>query len=91
MIMALSFLQLAGSYLMGCSSPQACWNIVGIGLRLIQDLGAHRKKVYKLNHTISDELWKRVFWCLVCQDRINSVTIGRPPALNDEEYFHRPI
>ncbi|KAF9649885.1 hypothetical protein BDM02DRAFT_1732786 [Thelephora ganbajun] len=77
---------LAASYLMGCSSPQACWIIVGTGLRLIQDVGVHRKKVYKPNLTVSDELWKRAFWCLVYQDRINSVTLGRSPALNDEDF-----
>ena len=70
---------------MGCSSPQACWNIVGIGLRLIQDVGAHRRKVYQRKLTVSDELWKRAIWCLVYQDRINSVSLGRSPALNDEE------
>jgi len=85
MITALNSLQLAGSYLFGSSSPQACWNMVGIGLRFIQDVGAHRKKVYRSDPTVSDELWKRAFWCLVYQDRINSVTLGRSPALNDEE------
>ena len=83
--MELNSLQLAGSYLIGSSSPQACWNVVGIGLRLIQDVGAHRKKMYSPNPTVIDELWKRAFWCLVYQDRITSVTMGRSPALNDEE------
>lgn len=49
-------------------------------------MGAHRKKVYNEKPTISDELWKRAFWCLIFNDRINSVAVGRAPAINDEEY-----
>lgn len=70
---------------MGSSSSQANWNTVGIGLRLIQDIGAHRKKVYKPNPTVGDELWKRAFWCLTYQDRISSAVLGRSPAFHDEE------
>jgi len=34
---------------------------VSLGLRLAQDVGAHRKKVTE-NATIDDELWKRTYW-----------------------------
>ena len=83
-------LQLAAHYLTGCSSSQACWNTVGIGLRLIQDVGTHRKKVYESTPTVSGELWKRVFWCLVYLDRVSSITLGRSPALHDEEWALLP-
>lgn len=36
--------------------------IVGTGLRLAQDIGIHRKKVYGTSLTVQDELWKRAFW-----------------------------
>jgi hypothetical protein len=36
--------------------------MVGIGIRLSQDVGAHRKKVYNRKPTVEDELWKRAFW-----------------------------
>jgi hypothetical protein len=45
--------------------------MVGVGIRLAQDVGVHRRKVH--NHTLTpeDELWKRAFWCveLVCYMR----------------------
>jgi len=28
----------------------------------VQDVGAHRRKVYGSNLTTEDELWKRAFW-----------------------------
>jgi hypothetical protein len=77
--------KLAGTFLWGCSSLQACWNVVGIGLRLIQDIGAHRKKVYNGILSVSGELWKRAFWCLIAMDRVTSIAVGRSPALHDEE------
>jgi len=77
--------------------------MVGVGIRLAQDVGAHRRKVH--NHTLTpeDELWKRAFWCvelacylrnlltgvyrvLVCMERIVSSFLGRPCAIQDEEY-----
>jgi hypothetical protein len=41
---------------------QASWNILGAGLRLAQDVGAHRRKVYRERPTMHDELWRRAFW-----------------------------
>ncbi|EIW84588.1 hypothetical protein CONPUDRAFT_163669, partial [Coniophora puteana RWD-64-598 SS2] len=49
-------------YVQGTSTPQACWTIVGIGIRLAQDVGAHRRKVYNRKPTVEDELWKRALW-----------------------------
>lgn len=49
-------------FLQGSSAPQACWTMVGIGIRLAQDVGAHRRKVYSHKLTVEDELWKRAFW-----------------------------
>jgi len=36
--------------------------MVGIGIRLAQDVGAHRRKVHTHKYTTEDELWKRAFW-----------------------------
>ena len=90
-------------YLQGSSAPQSCWTLAGIGIRLAQDVGVHRRKVHNHTHTIDDELWKRAFWyveltlllwgqlreayrVLVCMDRILSSSLGRPCAIQDEEY-----
>ncbi|KIK66923.1 hypothetical protein GYMLUDRAFT_239127 [Collybiopsis luxurians FD-317 M1] len=79
------FYCLAVEFLQGSSAPHSCWTMVGIGIRLAQDVGAHRRKP---NHilTVEDELWKRAFWCLVCMDRVLSTGLGRPCAIHDEDY-----
>lgn len=53
--------QLASIYLYG-SFTQPAWALAGIGLRLAQDLGAHRKKTYERTPNAEDEQLKRVFW-----------------------------
>jgi hypothetical protein len=36
--------------------------MVGVGLRLAQDVGAHRRRSPNARPTVEDELWKRAFW-----------------------------
>ncbi|KDR72397.1 hypothetical protein GALMADRAFT_126549 [Galerina marginata CBS 339.88] len=73
-------------FLQGSSVPQSCWTLVGNGIRLAQEVGAHRRKLN--NHTLTpeDELWKRAFWVLVCMDRAVSSSSGRPCATHDEDF-----
>ncbi|KAI9000492.1 fungal-specific transcription factor domain-containing protein [Trametes punicea] len=77
---------LTASFLQGTSAPQACWTIIGIGIRMAQDVGAHRKKVYSAKPTMEEELWRRAFWCLVAMDRHASFALGRPCAIQDEDF-----
>ncbi|KAI0771317.1 fungal-specific transcription factor domain-containing protein [Trametes elegans] len=77
---------LTASFLQGTSAPQACWTIIGIGIRMAQDVGAHRKKVYSASPTVEEELWRRAFWSLVAMDRHASFALGRPCAMQDEDF-----
>ncbi|KAF8972347.1 fungal-specific transcription factor domain-containing protein [Flammula alnicola] len=77
---------LSAQFLQGSSAPQSCWTIVGIGIRLAQDVGAHRRKLHTHTLTAEDELWKRAFWVLVCLDRMMSSCLGRPCATQDEDF-----
>lgn len=54
--------QLTAIFLQGSSAPQASWTLIGVGIRMAQDVGAHRKKVYNAKPTVEEELWKRAFW-----------------------------
>lgn len=54
--------QLSVQFLQGSSAPQACWTMVGIGIRLSQDVGAHRRKKRDNTVTAEEEMWKRAFW-----------------------------
>ena len=80
--------------------------MVGVGLRLIQDIGGHRKRVYNSMDLAEAEQWRRTFWCvtgtifcselfrdrlffyrvLVVLDRMMSASLGRPCAIQEEEY-----
>jgi hypothetical protein len=39
--------------------------LIGIAIRMLQQVGAHTKKVYKPTPNAHDELWKRCFWCAI--------------------------
>jgi hypothetical protein len=42
------------------------WVLLGMAIRMLQEVGAHSKKIYSSTPNAHDELWKRVFWCVVC-------------------------
>ncbi|KAJ7662890.1 fungal-specific transcription factor domain-containing protein, partial [Mycena rosella] len=67
------------------STPTACWMLTGIGVRLAQDVGAHRSKNLR-TPTVESELWKRAFWVIVCYDRLCSAAFGRPCGTQYEDF-----
>ncbi|KAI0052327.1 hypothetical protein FA95DRAFT_1553663 [Auriscalpium vulgare] len=77
---------LAVQFLYGSSPPQACWTLCGVGLRLAQDVGAHRRRAYHGTPSVDDELWKRAFWVLHMLDIWMSSYLGRPCAISEENY-----
>ncbi|QRW11653.1 Fungal specific transcription factor domain [Ceratobasidium sp. AG-Ba] len=76
----LQIIILSALYLEGSTASYGAWILVGIGIRLAQDVGAHRRKA---ENTIENELYKRSFWSLVVMDRLLSGTLGRPSAMQD--------
>ncbi|KAI0260431.1 fungal-specific transcription factor domain-containing protein [Gloeopeniophorella convolvens] len=77
---------LAAMYAHGTLPPHESWVMVGIGLRLAQDAGAHRRRSHGLPPTVEDELWKRAFWVLLMLDIWTSSYLGRPCAISEENY-----
>ncbi|KII90943.1 hypothetical protein PLICRDRAFT_174295 [Plicaturopsis crispa FD-325 SS-3] len=73
-------------FLQGSSAPHVGWTLIGVGVRMAQDIGAHRRKAYSAQMTVQDELRKRAFWMLVYLDRDSSSTLGRPCAVQDEDF-----
>ncbi|KAJ7204943.1 fungal-specific transcription factor domain-containing protein [Mycena pura] len=99
----LQYYCLAVQFLEGSSAPQACWTLVGVGLRLAQqDMGAHRRSAHVEELSVEHEQMKRAFWVLVYLDRIISSGMGRPCAMQyddfdidmpiecDDEYWEHP-
>ncbi|KAG6837491.1 hypothetical protein H0H93_008416 [Arthromyces matolae] len=72
-------------YMHGTSQPEACWVMVGVGIRFAQDVGAHRKR-FKDKLTVEEELWKRCFWLLVCIDALICAFCGRPRATVSSDF-----
>ncbi|VDC06061.1 unnamed protein product [Peniophora sp. CBMAI 1063] len=82
----LQSISLATVYLMGCSAIQAAWVWCGHGIRLAQDVGAHKKKTYSAVPNAVDEQFKRAFWVLVSLDKHLSASMARPCATTDENF-----
>ncbi|KAJ7118356.1 fungal-specific transcription factor domain-containing protein [Mycena epipterygia] len=77
---------LAAHFLLGSAAPQACWMLVGVGLRLAQDAGAHRRSTHLEEPSVERELWKRAFWVLVYLDRYVSSLMGRACAIQYDDF-----
>ncbi|VDB92530.1 unnamed protein product [Peniophora sp. CBMAI 1063] len=73
-------------FLQGSSSLQVAWTVVGIGLRLAQDLGAHRRRTYTGRPTLMKEMMRRAFWTMILVDRRLSVLMGRSCAIQEEDF-----
>lgn len=68
------------------------WHLVGTAARMCFELGLHRESTYELSHnsTLNDirdsraisEIKRRCFWSTFALDRIVSITLGRPLAIN---------
>ncbi|KAJ7187380.1 fungal-specific transcription factor domain-containing protein, partial [Mycena filopes] len=86
----LQYYCLAVQFLEGSASPQACWNLVGFGLRIAQDIGVHRRKAAYEVPSVEGELLKRAFWVLVYMDRLMSAGTGKPCALEETDLDVEP-
>ncbi|KAJ7764189.1 fungal-specific transcription factor domain-containing protein [Mycena maculata] len=98
----LQYYCLAVQFLEGSSAPHGCWTLLGVGIRLAQDVGAHRRTAHHEPPSVEGELWKRVFWVMVYMDRTISAAMGRTCAIQyddfdlelpvecDDEYWEHP-
>ncbi|KAK7013955.1 Zn(2)-C6 fungal-type domain-containing protein [Favolaschia claudopus] len=93
---------LATEFLKGSAPPQTWWTLVGVGLRVAQDLGVHRRKAAVETPSAERELQKRALWILVYLDRMASCVLGRTSSVHlsdfdvelplavDDEYWEDP-
>ncbi|KAI0090934.1 fungal-specific transcription factor domain-containing protein [Irpex rosettiformis] len=85
-LMDIQVVCLASIYLRGSSTSEAARTLIGVGLRLSQDIGAHRKKMYSSLPPVEGEMLKRAFWCLVWLDSVMSPQLGRPCGIQYEDF-----
>ena len=69
-------MQLAAVYIGASPVSHPNYAIVGHGLRLAQDLGAHRKTTYPSTPTVESELRKRAFWCVLTEVSICELNLA---------------
>ncbi|KAH9083378.1 fungal-specific transcription factor domain-containing protein [Lactarius deliciosus] len=66
---------------------RGAWYTIGVGIRKMQDIGAHSKQSYaKAGPSVANELWKRVWWYLIGLDRMQCVALGRPCATKEDDF-----
>ncbi|PIL33904.1 transcription factor [Ganoderma sinense ZZ0214-1] len=82
---------LMAAYVNTTNSPQGTLPVISLGIRMAQDVGAHRKKMYSATPTVEQELWKRAFWALVAMDRLASFGMGRQCITHDEDFDLDPM
>jgi hypothetical protein len=59
-----------GLYLQTTSHTTRCWNVVGMAIRLAQDLGLHKDpEVYFEQYVVEEELKRRIWYSCVVMDR----------------------
>ncbi|KAF7347212.1 Zn(2)-C6 fungal-type domain-containing protein [Mycena venus] len=73
-------------FLAGTISARACWVLSGLGVRIAQEMGAHRRNRYNTGSRAEGEALKRTFWVLISMDTIVNSLFGRPTITNSEDY-----
>ncbi|KAJ7106878.1 fungal-specific transcription factor domain-containing protein [Mycena crocata] len=98
----LQYYCLVARFFEGSNATERCWTLISVGLRLAQDVGAHRRQGPAEKPSVERELWKRAFWSLVYMDRMASAIMGRTCMVDsfdidtdllievDEEYWEHP-
>ncbi|RFU35285.1 hypothetical protein B7463_g1034, partial [Scytalidium lignicola] len=72
------------------------WHLVGIAVRIAYELGLHREAAYRIrpeeamdDETLeilrNQEIRRRCFWSVLTMDRVVSITLGRPVAIDVAE------
>ncbi|KAJ7673665.1 fungal-specific transcription factor domain-containing protein [Mycena polygramma] len=74
---------LAARFLHCTSNPRFAWTIVGFGLRLGEDIGAHRKSGPPIS--VEKELEKRAMWILLVFDSQLGALLGRGRPINERD------
>ncbi|KAJ3749683.1 fungal-specific transcription factor domain-containing protein [Lentinula detonsa] len=67
------------------TTPEVCWVLISTGIRLLQDVGAHRRRSNDAKPSVETESWKRAFWFLYSVDNFASTLLGRPRSTSQND------
>ncbi|KAE9399356.1 hypothetical protein BT96DRAFT_690864 [Gymnopus androsaceus JB14] len=68
------------------TTPDMCWILISVGVRLTQEVGAHRKHRGNSRPSAETETWKRAFWVMYAMDIFASSFLGRPRSMSQDDF-----
>ncbi|KAM0259754.1 hypothetical protein ACHAPA_010581 [Fusarium lateritium] len=74
--------------LYGTNEPQSVniWYTLGLALRIALGIDLHREESSSTSQgLLSQEMARRLFWCIYTLDRSMSIAMGRPLGINDSD------
>ncbi|KAJ7842224.1 hypothetical protein B0H14DRAFT_2781286 [Mycena olivaceomarginata] len=78
-IYRLQLICLSVIFLAGTMHGRSCWTLSGLGLRIAQEMGAHRRSRGRV-------VEKRSFWAFTALDTVLNSLLGRPTVTTSEDY-----
>lgn len=91
-LILLQALLLIGQYLQATEKPAACWNVVGLAIRVAQELGLHREyQICSRPSRIEQEICRRLWHGCILMDRMVSMTFGRPLMVTQNVKVRLPL
>ncbi|CAK5280849.1 unnamed protein product [Mycena citricolor] len=90
----LQVVALSALYVSSGSRPEETWMLVGLGLRMAVDVGAHRRIRSTHDSPAEAEMYKRVFWLLMICDVETHALLGRPRVWDLKDFdveYHAPF
>ncbi|GES62981.1 hypothetical protein ATEIFO6365_0014009700 [Aspergillus terreus] len=72
-------------YLTQTGMPREAWKMLSHAVRLGQDMGLHRSPCRFNLPSEQQTMRRRVWWCLYVMDRLLSMNLGRPLAIEDAD------
>jgi hypothetical protein len=78
-------LLLGARYLQSSNSPDECWNVLGLAIRIAYGLELHRSPKDELDY-IAKETRKRVWYACFGLDKLLSMIYGRPAATSTSTF-----
>ncbi|KAK0529793.1 Gypsy retrotransposon integrase-like protein 1 [Tilletia horrida] len=78
-------LLLTATFMHSSIGAGTAWTVLGVGIRILLDIGLHSERAYAGFSPFEQELRRRVFWGAYILDSIFAANMGRPPTLRLEE------
>lgn len=91
-LLLLQTLLLTSQFLQATYRPGACWNVIGLAIRVAQEQGLHRNSHIQCRPSIIDQqMCRRLWYGCIIMDRIASTTFGRPLMITQDFGVDYPV